>query len=224
MKNKKVTLLGATGLIGHHVLNYLIKDESVTQITTILRRKVNFYHPKVKEVVIDFKDDKAFRDAIEPQSIIYCAIGTTNKKVKGNKEKYRSVDYDIPVKAARFGLSKACNTFVLVSSVGADAKSSNFYTKLKGEVEEELSQLGFQYLHIFRPSILLGKRQEFRFAEKVAKIIMKTFSFLLPSKIRPIHANDVAKAMVEVVRQKKEKDDIQIYHYNNIIQLVQNHF
>lgn len=217
MNNNRVTLLGATGLIGGHVLQYLINDKSVTNITTILRRKAGINHPKVKEVVINFQDKESFQKAVDPHSTIYCAIGTTNSKVKGDKEKYRSIDYDIPVNAAKIGISKGCDTFVLVSSMGANAKSSNFYTNLKGKVEVKVSSFGYKNLHIFRPSILLGKRQEFRFGEKLAKTVMKTFSFLLPSKIKPIQAKDVAISMVKA--SKHNIDNIKIYHYKDILRV-----
>jgi len=210
----KATLLGATGLIGSHVLKYLVEDDDVSSITTVVRRKINFNHPKVKEVVIDFTDEKAFRTAIEPKSIIFCAVGTTNKKVKGNTTKYRAVDFDIPVKAAQFGIEKDSQAFVLVSSLGANPRSSNFYTKLKGEVEEEITSLGYPNLHIFRPSLLLGDRQEFRLGEQVAKAFMRTFSFVMPSKIKPIQAKAVAKAMLKA--SKIKIDGRQVYHYQDI--------
>jgi uncharacterized protein YbjT (DUF2867 family) len=196
----------------------LIEDQSVESITCIVRREVNFDHHKVRVKVIDFQDLEVYEDAIEPQSSIFCAIGTTNKKVKGNKEKYRSVDYHIPVKAAKFGLKKGCKTFVLVSSMGADSKSSNFYTRLKGEVEDEISNLGFDNLHIFRPSLLLGDRSEFRLGERIGQILMNAISFLLPSKIKPIHAKQVAKAMVMASKQSL-KDSNKIYFYKDIKEL-----
>lgn len=214
----KATLLGSTGLIGQHLLNELIKDDEITSVTTILRRKVNFNDPKVKKMVIDFKDEKAFHNAIEPNSVIFCAIGTTNSKVKGNKDKYRAVDYDIPVNAAKFGLQNDCKTFVLVSSTGADRKSSNFYTRLKGEVEDKISSLGYDHLHIFRPSLLLGDRKEFRFGERLAQFLMTTFSFLLPARYKPIPAKYVARAMH--LASKKEMNGSHLYHYKDILNLL----
>ena len=184
-----------------------------------MRRKTNFGNPKVKEVIIDFNDKEAFQHAIEAGSSIFCAIGTTNSKVKGNKEMYRKVDYDIPVHAAKFGLEKNCNTFVLVSSTGADSNSSNFYTKLKGEVEDDISSLGYQNLHILRPSLLLGNREEFRFGEKLGKYFMTVFSFLIPSKYKAIQAKNVAKAMLKA--SKVNINETQVYHYREILNLSQ---
>jgi uncharacterized protein YbjT (DUF2867 family) len=198
----KATLLGATGLIGGNILDYLLEDEIYTSVKLIVRRDFENSHPKVKVVVIDFEDEKAFESAIEAESVIFCAIGTTQKKVNGNKTKYRKVDYDIPVKAARYGIAQSCSKYVLVSSIGANSKSSNFYTKLKGEVEDEITGLKYSSLLIFRPSLLLGDRKEKRFGERVAQILMPLFSFLLPSQYKPIQAKDVAKAMVNASKKK----------------------
>ncbi len=217
MQTFKTTLLGATGLIGGHVLNELIEDAKVSSINIIVRRKTEIKHPKVSEIVIDFDDEIAFNNAIEPESIIFCALGTTNKKVNGDKDKYRAVDYNIPVNAAKFGLERNCETFVLVSSMGANSKSSNFYTKLKGEVEDRITSLDYKNLHIFRPSLLLGDRQEFRLGERVAMVLMKTFSFLLPSKYKAIQAKDVAKAMVHA--SKKDISQVKFYHYKDITEI-----
>jgi len=212
--SKKATLLGSTGLIGGHILEFLIKDDSYSSITVITRRKTEISHPKVKEIVIDFEDENAFYNAIEPQSTIFCAIGTTNKKVSGDKEKYRSVDYDIPVNAAKFGKDKGCKSFVLVSSMGANSNSNNFYTKLKGQVEDEISTLGYENLHIFRPSLLLGDRKEFRFGERIGQVLMSGLSFLMPSKYKPVQAKYVAKAMVEA--SKAEINGAKVYFYKDI--------
>jgi uncharacterized protein YbjT (DUF2867 family) len=217
MPTTKITLLGATGLIGSHVLKYLTEDDSVSTINVIVRRQVDFNHPKVKLIVIDFSNDEAFQNAIEPESTIFYAIGTTNKNVSGDKEKYRKVDYDIPVNAAKFGKDKGCKTFVLVSSIGADSNSSSFYTKLKGEVEDKISSLDYDNLHIFQPSLLLGDRKEFRIGERLGQFFMTTFSFLLPSKYKPVQAKDVAKAMLEASKNKLRGKNI--YHYHSILDL-----
>ena len=214
MPNKKATLLGATGLIGGHLLELLQEDETYTEIKLLVRRQVDITHPKVNVAIIDFEDRTSFQSEIIPESVIFCAVGTTSQKVKGNKDLYRKVDYDIPVHAAQFGLEKGCQQFILVSSLGANPKSSNFYSKLKGEVEEAIKDLKIPSLAIFRPSLLLGQRKESRFGESVAKIVMTTFSFVLPSKIRPIQANDVAEAMLRA--SKLENSGVKIYHRKEI--------
>jgi uncharacterized protein YbjT (DUF2867 family) len=128
------------------------------------------------------------------------------------------VDYDIPIHLARFCKMTGCEKLLLVSAVGANSKSNNFYLQLKGEVEDEVKAAGLQSVHIMRPSVLLGKRKESRPAEKVAQAMMKLFSFLLPSRYKPIHAADVAKAMR--LAAKKQEKDFTIYEYREMMRLV----
>lgn len=192
---KRVTLIGATGLIGNHLLEYLITDNNISDIHLLVRRPYQSDSAKVKTSVIDFSDMDAYKAAFQTCDITYCAIGTTNKKVAGDKEAYRKVDYDIPVNAAKFSLEVGCPTFALVSAIGANSHSKNFYQSLKGEVEEAIEQLSLPTFLIFRPSLLMGERKEFRFGEKAASRIMKPLSKLFPKAMRPIYAKDVALAM-----------------------------
>jgi uncharacterized protein YbjT (DUF2867 family) len=121
------------------------------------------------------------------------------------------------VKAAGFCKETGCNNFVIVSSVGADAKSNNFYLQLKGEVEDEIKKMNLESVSVFRPSILLGDRKESRPAERIGQIAMQTFSFVLINnfrKYKPIHANEVAAAMVYAAKQ--QKPGFSIYEYDDI--------
>jgi uncharacterized protein YbjT (DUF2867 family) len=130
-------------------------------------------------------------------------VGTTRRKVKGDMEAYRKVDFDIPVKAARFCKMTGCETFVLVSAVGANSKSRNFYLQLKGEVEEAVRSVGLASVHMMRPSILLGDRKEFRPGENIGKGIMRAFSLFMASRYKPIHAKKVARAMLAAAKENK---------------------
>jgi uncharacterized protein YbjT (DUF2867 family) len=107
-----------------------------------------------------------------------------------------------------------CEKFILVSAVGANSKSKNFYLKLKGEVEDAVKAVGLKSVHIMRPSMLLGDRKEFRLGEKIGNPVMKAISFLLPSKYKPIHGRDVAKAML--VASKKNEEEFFVWEYNEI--------
>jgi uncharacterized protein YbjT (DUF2867 family) len=214
MQDKTATLIGATGLIGSHLLNELQDDPTFKSIKVLVRRPVTFNHPKTKVIVIDFSGEAAFKSAIEGSEAVFCAIGTTQKKVKGDLVAYRKVDYDIPVNAARYCKETGCPQFLLVSSVGANSKGGNFYIKLKGEVEDIIQSIGLPSVSIFRPSILLGKRQESRPAEKIAQELTKGLSFLFPSKYKPIQARDVARAMVAA--SKTGNPGFQIYHYKEM--------
>ena len=220
MSKLTVAVLGATGLIGEQLLKLLQEDSDYEKIKVIARRPVPNDHSKIETMVIDFTNETQFENALAGSDIIFSAIGTTMKNVGGNKDLYRSIDYDIPVHAARYGAESGCQYFGLVSSVGADTKSSNFYLQLKGKVEETIQEMNIVSIGIFRPSMLLGNRQEFRLGEKIGKIIMATFSFLIPANYKAIQANDVAKAMLQAAKSPGKKE---IFHYKQILQLARDY-
>ena len=127
------------------------------------------------------------------------------------------MDFDIPVHAARFSKMVDCNCFVVVSSVGANSKSKNFYLQLKGEMEEAVNATGIDSIHIMRPSMLLGDRKESRPAEAFGKIAMQGLSFFMAGifhKYKPIHAKLVAKAMIAVA--KKREEGVFIYEFDQM--------
>jgi uncharacterized protein YbjT (DUF2867 family) len=217
METKIAAVLGASGLIGNEIINELIANKKYSEIRIITRRPLNQVHDKIKEMVIDFKNLNELRHALEGVQHLFCAVGTTNKKVNGDKNLYRKVDYNIPVDAAQIGFDMGIEYFAVVSSIGADENSSNFYLKLKGEMEKEVAQFAIPQIGIFRPSMLLGKREEFRLAEKVSSYIFPIFAFLFPSKYKPIQGKSVAKAMV--LNAEKGKG-VQVLHYKEIQKLI----
>lgn len=197
----RATLIGATGLIGGHLLELLLQDNYFEQVRILIRSPLDLAHPKLEKKLVDFSDPESFRIALEDSEVIFCAIGTTQKKVKGDLKAYRQVDYAIAVNAARFGNETGCKKFILVSAVGANSKSRNFYLRLKGETEEAVQASGIPEVYILRPSLLLGNRKEFRFGEKLAGWLMRPVSFILPAKYRPVKAPDVAKQMIQAAKQ-----------------------
>lgn len=216
-EGKSAIILGATGLIGGHLMNELEKDDRFRSLTVLSRRPVEFAHPKVKVKVVDFQDENSFRSAIEPCDCIFSAIGTTNRKVDGDEDAYRKIDFDIPVNAARYAAEEGVNYFGLVSSVGADHTSSNFYLKLKGEIEKAIHQVAIPNIAVFRPSMLLGNRDESRPAERIGQVFMNTFSFLIPSNYKPIDSKKVAEAMIAAT--DLDESGFHIYHYKEIVAL-----
>jgi uncharacterized protein YbjT (DUF2867 family) len=215
---KTAALIGATGLIGSHILDFLLKDNEIGSVRLLVRRPLEISHPKVKCIVLDFEDETAFRKGVAGCDTVFVAVGTTQKKVKGDKIAYRKVDYDIPMNAARFSAEEGCKGFLLVSSVGANAHGGNFYLRLKGEVEEKIQTYGIPSVSIFRPSMLLGKRKESRPMEAVAQVISKALSFLIPSNYKPIEAEMVANSMIAA--SKKDKPGVSIYHYREMTALL----
>jgi uncharacterized protein YbjT (DUF2867 family) len=127
---------------------------------------------------------------------IFCALGTTIKKA-GSQARFREIDHDLPLQAARLGLANGARHYLLVSSLGANPGSGLFYSRVKGEVEEDLRVLGYPQLTIARPSLLLGVRDEIRLGER----LFPALGWLMPPKYRPIEARDVARAMVALANE-----------------------
>jgi uncharacterized protein YbjT (DUF2867 family) len=221
MQASTAVVLGATGLIGKQLLQLLLNDNSFTEVRALVRSDLPITHSKLRNAKIDFGNQSQFMDAIGKGDFVYCCVGTTMKKVKGDKDAYRKVDYDIPINAARYALENGFSQYALVSAVGANAQSSNFYLRLKGEVEAALSAMPFRSVHIFRPSVLLGERAEHRKGESIAQSVMNAFSFLLvggAKKYKPVQGRDVAAAMIAAT--KLAKPGKHIYQYPEMMELL----
>jgi len=219
MSGKTATVVGATGLIGGELLQQLFNDPYFNKIRALVRRPLAIDNQKLEKKLVDFDDADSLLVALDGSDVVFVAVGTTQRKVKGDKQAYRKVDYDIPVNLARYCKIVGCNKYVLVSSVGANGNSNNFYLKLKGEVEDSIKQAGIESVHIMRPSMLLGSRKESRPLEKIAQPVMGVLSFLLPSKYKPIKARDVAKAMSRI--SKTDKRGFFVYEYHDMKKLAQ---
>jgi uncharacterized protein YbjT (DUF2867 family) len=195
---RSVLLLGATGLVGREVLSLLLNDAGVGRVVVIARRPAGASHPKLEEHVFDLGEMDAHADLFAVDQII-CALGTTIK-VAGSQERFRVVDHDYPLNAARIGKAKGVRHYLLVSSMGANAGSRVFYSRVKGEVERDLIALGYRSTTIARPSLLLGDRSEHRAGERIAA----HFAWLMPPKYKPIQARDVARALVRLAAEDRE--------------------
>ncbi len=213
-KGKTAVLIGSSGLIGSYLLNYLLEDPCYAKVRILVRRELEMDHPRLEVIKLDFNDHESFRKAMEKGEVVFCSVGTTTKNVKGDKELYRRVDVDIPVNAAKFAEISGCRHFLLVSAIGANSKSRVFYSRLKGEVEDRMKEIQIPAISIFRPSLLLGKRKEFRFGELLGQYIFPAIDSVFPSKIRSIKASDVARAMVNA--SHRSVDGIKIYHYRDM--------
>ena len=222
MQGQTAVVIGSTGLIGTQLVQLLLLDTAFTEVRILVRRPVSVSHPKLVIQIVAFDDYHDLKEKIASGHSVFCCIGTTQKKVKGDKTAYRKVDYNIPVNAANAAIENGFKKFLLVSSVGANKNSGNFYLRLKGEVEDSISKLEFESIHFFRPSILLGDRKEFRPGEKIAQGSMKLLSFLFAGslkKYKPIQSSDVAKAMVAASKQQKK--GVHVYEYKEIMEILQ---
>ena len=198
------TLVGATGLIGSYLLEVLLNDPWFDTVRILIRRPMDITHAKLEKKIVDFNDSDSVLVALSNSDVAFCAIGSTMKKVKGDKDAYRKIDYDIPVNLARFCKMTGCEKFILVSSAGANFKSMNFYQRLKGETDEAVKSVDLKTVHIMRPSLLLGERKEFRLGENIGKAFMTFLSFIIPEKFKAIQGKDVARVMVALAKKKEE--------------------
>ena len=207
-------IVGASGLIGGCLVDELLQT-SDNKITLISRRSLGLSNSRVHEIIVDFSNQEILNEALKGVDAVFIAIGTTQKKMKGDLSAYRKVDYDIPVAVAQACVINNVPKLLMVSSVGADSSSSNFYLRLKGEVEKAIEKMPIQYIGIFQPSLLMGNRNEFRLGERISQLIMPIFSFVIPSKYKPIAAKQVAKAMIrEAIQDQKW---VKRYTYTDII-------
>ncbi|MGF1533557.1 MAG: NAD(P)H-binding protein [Bernardetiaceae bacterium] len=186
-------IVGATGLIGRHLTEQLLRSEVYTAVRTLVRRRTDLVHPKLTQTLIDFNDLSAQVVPFQGDTL-FCALGTTRAKA-GSKAAFYTVDFTYAYAVARMAREQGVRHFSLVSSVGADARSASFYLKTKGELEEAVQGLGFERLHIFRPSFLLGDRGEFRPLEVLGGGVMQVFAPLL-GKYAPVQAQAVAEEMI----------------------------
>jgi uncharacterized protein YbjT (DUF2867 family) len=211
---KNYAIIGASGLIGSCIVDELLQTTD-NKITLISRRPLGLSNSRIHEVIVDFTNQSALNEALKGVDAVFIAIGTTQKKMKGDLSAYRKVDYDIPVAVAQACVINNIPKLLLVSSVGADSSSSNFYLRLKGEVEKAIEKMSIQYIGIFQPSLLLGNRNEFRLGEKISQLIMPLFSFVIPSKYKPIAAKSIAKAMIR--EAMNDETGVKQYTYVDII-------
>lgn len=197
MPTKSALLVGATGLVGHYLLELLLKESSYDTIIVLARKPISLSHHKLQQHIIDFNQLNRYSGLIKAHDV-FCCLGTTINTA-GSQEAFRAVDFTYVVQAAALASNNGAGQFLVVSSVGANPNSTVFYTRVKGELEEALSKLPFRALHIFRPSFLFGERKEFRFAELVGSFLLRPLSFMMMGswrKYRPVHAQTVARAML----------------------------
>ncbi len=200
-KKKSILLCGASGLVGGECLKLLLADPAVSRVVTIGRRPLapeiaaTGDAAKLEHHVIDFDHLDRYADLLRVDQII-CALGTTIKQA-GSEERFRQVDFGYPLALARLGAQQGAAHFLLVSAVGANARSRFFYNRVKGELEQEVCALPYRSITIVRPSLLLGERAEFRLGEEIGKRL----AFLFPSKYKPVLARTVATAMVAAARE-----------------------
>lgn len=199
MNHKTAIILGATGLTGSLLLKRLIEDESYINIKLFSRSSSGNTSPKVKEFIGDVLQlDSFIEDFVADE--VFCCIGTTSSKTK-DRNLYRAIDFGIPEAAAKLAFKNNIPTFIVMSSLGANANSKVFYTRTKGEMEQAVLNHKIPNTYILRPSLILGDRNESRFGERVGAILIKLTSVFLVGRLkkyRAIKADHIAAAMIKL--------------------------
>jgi uncharacterized protein YbjT (DUF2867 family) len=193
---------GASGLVGERVLRRLLAGGLYERVVAFVRGPLNLSHKRLEQRTIDY--ERIGRMSAFPRAEdVFCCLGTTIRRA-GSQEAFRRVDVEYVAHLAEVSVRAGASQFLLVSSVGADAASSNFYLRCKGEAEDLVRGLPFKGTQIFRPSLLVGVRPERRAGEAIGLATARFFSFAMLGPVRryrPIRADDVAKAMVNVARE-----------------------
>lgn len=198
---KTALIIGSTGLIGSQLLNLLLDSNDYLKVITFVKRDTGIKHPKLTQHIIDFDKPETYKELVVGDDF-FCTIGTTIKKA-GSQKAFRKVDFEYPRQFAAFALQNKVRQYLIISSLGADANSGNFYLKTKGEIQDFLKDCNFESVAVLQPSLLLGNRTEFRVGEKVGAFFMKTLSFLFLGnlkKYKPIEGKTVAKALLKIAQ------------------------
>jgi uncharacterized protein YbjT (DUF2867 family) len=200
---KTALVFGATGLTGSYLINELTQNNDYSVIKVFNRSSQQYNNEKIEEHLVDFNKIHEYAHEFTGDEV-FCCLGTTIKKA-GSKAKFFAIDHDLPINIAKICAVNHCDSFIAISSIGANAKSSNYYLRAKGLMEKDILELDFKYTAFVRPSMLLGKRNESRPAESIGKVVMKLFGFLLIGRLKnykAIHAKTVAKAMIHILHNQ----------------------
>jgi len=193
---KTAWIAGASGLVGSQLLGALLEDAEFGAVVSLGRRLLEVASPKLVQRAVDFASLDV--QGLAAPEVAFCALGTTIGKA-GSQQAFRAVDHDAVLAFASAALAEGARCFVLVSSLGADPRSSIFYSRVKGETEADLRSLGFASLAIAQPSLLLGDRVESRPSERALVVASRFLGGLLkPFASRPIEVRVVAQALLAI--------------------------
>lgn len=196
-RGRSVLVVGATGLVGRECVLQLLSDRGVQRVVVLVRRPLTGIpdpEHKLDTRIVKFDRLDEAGDAFRVNQV-FCALGTTIRRA-GSQRAFREVDHDYPLATARLAREHGARHFLLVSAAGASTRSPFFYSRVKGELEDDLKAMGFPSLTIVRPSLLLGEREEFRLGESAMKLV----SWAIPGRYAPVQGRDVAAALVRAAR------------------------
>lgn len=204
-----ILLVGSTGLTGREILSKLLEDDRCQQVISLVRRPSNTKHPKLKEIIWDFKMPADLPSPGNLDACILC-LGSTIKKA-GSQQEFERIDRSLTTFTAKFAREHGATSCAVISAVGAHGESKIFYNQVKGKMEADLDSMGFKRLLVFRPGLLLGDRKERRFGERMAQILMGTWTQWFFGKYASLHVNELAESMVNTVLEPTAAGGV--YHF-----------
>ena len=210
-----VLIAGATGLVGREAVLACLQDEAVTEVRALVRRAVALQGvlgplaaeasgltpeqlARFRPVQVDFQRLGREPAAFQVDTVV-CALGTTIRQA-GSQAAFRQVDFDAPLQIARLAHAQGARRFLLVSALGASSSSRLFYNRVKGELEDAVSAIGFEQFVVAQPSLLDGDRPESRPAERLGLALAKALGCLIPQSHRPVHVRQVARSLLREAR------------------------
>ncbi len=217
---KTAILLGSSGLVGSFLLTELLNNPAYIKLIVVVRQPLSIQHPKLITLIGNYETLPSLKKELVADDVFIC-IGTTKKK-EPNQKLYYLVDHDYPVLFARLCKENGASSVFVVSAMGANINSKVFYSRTKGEMERDIIALDYASTNIFRPSVLIGKRNEKRIVEQVAATVLTIIQPLLVgellSKYRGIKANIIAIAMNKSAT--KSNDKLKYYYWKEMNNMV----
>ncbi len=203
MNNITAILLGATGLTGYQLCKKLLEDDSFSKLVVLTRRKTGLEHHKLQEEIVNFDNPDSYSQFVNGDVLFSC-MGTTLKKA-GSKENQYKIDVTYQYDVAKIAKQNGVGAYSLVSSSGVNSKSSIFYPRIKGELEDKVKELNFDRCFIFQPSVLMGDRNEKRRGEAFAAKVVNFYAKFLPfvRKYRGIDTSILAQSMINAFKSKE---------------------
>lgn len=200
---KTALVIGATGLVGTELVRQLLDDHRFGKVIVFVRRSLSYSSPKLTEHIIDFDQPHTWQHWVRGD-VLFSTLGTTLKQAGGKEAQYK-IDYHYQFDFAKAASEQEVPVYVLVSSAAASPDSKIFYSRMKGELERDISRLPFKSIHILQPSLLYGNRREKRLGESLGYHIIRRLNALaILKKYRPIHAETVARGMIHAATKSSE--------------------
>ncbi|MFM2485957.1 NAD-dependent epimerase/dehydratase family protein [Celerinatantimonas yamalensis] len=202
----KLLLVGSTGLVGSHVLHLALAEQRVQEVLVLTRRALNIQHPKLRTQIVDFENLPEDARLWHADAVI-CTLGTT-MRIAGSKAAFRRVDYAYPLAVAKRARQHHTPAYVLNSALGANPTARIFYNQVKGELERDLTQLGYPSLSLIRPGLIGGAREQVRLGEQTLSVVLNILSPLLPRRWHINPAPRIAQALIEAALEQPQGTNI----------------